>query len=740
MRDPDPDQVRPAIEEPPAGDPPTGPQPTTGSNRIEQRFANRPPGYPNALVWLRAGIMRDWRGVLGAFVATWFYVPVALLAAVYGAFSLAVIGLIGGTQVAESVPQELRDAPLIGGLIDAFLTRSGGVLGGFIGFGVGFLVGFLVLLVLPWRTVVDEPATLFTGLAGMVAAAALVGLLYTLYRVLLEPWLLSVSGARRLSRRETERLRPILYDCAQRLGLPSVPRLLIEDNTVLTNARAYSRHVVVTTSLLTESDEDIAALLSHELVHWRTGDEVTSAFVRGVALPLVLIHAVPTWLMRTFPHPVTDFLLFVFFWPVLLTMKYVVLPLHSRDVRAAEYRADAGAVLAGHAQGMRDMLEQRKSFESGRSGWDEAVCATHPASELRLDRLERLSPVAEAGGVRADDDAILVSSADLFPGPGSVANRQTLVVAGALALVCCLGGTLLTVTQWALFRPQVVVGDYFSALDDHDGREALSLLDPDVRAGLDGDQLAAMVGAKGYQPPTDVKVTSMKRDGDEAVATVAFTLAGQQVTSELPLRREESATLGLFHGWRITAGLTALSLPGVPGLTVNGVPVPVAEEGTVVALLPGAYTLGGASNALSETPSQTVAVRPGQDSVSNVRLTPTLTATGQEAAEQSVRQYLDACAATTVAAPENCPFRFYNGATVQKIAWKIIEYPKIQMELTGPTTARVSTPYETQGSARATGSTAGFYGTTPFTEDETFGVSGVLSLVDGKLTFRAGDE
>lgn len=60
-----------------------------------------------------------------------------------------------------------------------------------------------------------------------------------------------------------------------------MPRLLIEDDPVLTNARAYARHVVVTSSLLDESDEDIAALLSHELVHWHTGDEVTGAFVRG---------------------------------------------------------------------------------------------------------------------------------------------------------------------------------------------------------------------------------------------------------------------------------------------------------------------------------------------------------------------------------------------------------------------------------------------------------------------------
>ncbi|MEK8110025.1 M48 family metalloprotease [Micromonospora sp. M12] len=119
---------------------------------------------------------------------------------------------------------------------------------------------------------------------------------------------------------------------------------------------------MVTTAVLTEPDDEVAALLSHELVHWRTGDEITSAFVRGVGLPLTLAHALPTWLMRTFPHPATNFVVFVFFWPVLLTMRYVVLPLHARDVRAAEYRADLGAVLTGHVDGLRSVLERRLSF------------------------------------------------------------------------------------------------------------------------------------------------------------------------------------------------------------------------------------------------------------------------------------------------------------------------------------------------------------------------------------------
>lgn len=738
MSDPDVGpQVRPAAQPPPTEPRPSGP------GALDRRLADRPPGYPNALVWLRAGILRDWRGVLGSFVAAWFYLPLALLAAVWGGLSLGVLGLVaGGTRSGEALPSVVRDAPLVGSLLDAFLNRSGGVVGGFAGFALGFLAGFLVVLILPWRDAFDEPANLFTGLVGMVVAAALVGVVYTLGRVLLEPWLLGVSGARQLSRREAERLRPILSGCAARLGLPGVPRLLIEDDPVLTNARAYARHIVVTTALLDESDEEVAALLSHELVHWRTGDEVTSAFVRGVGLPLVLVHAVPTWLMRRFPHPATDLLVFIVFWPVLLTMRFVVLPCHRRDVRAAEYRADAGAVLAGHVAGMRSMLERRRSFETGRSGWDEAVCATHPPSELRLDRLERLTPATADPATAADGSPARVGTEELFGRPGPIGSRRAWVLVGALMLVGCLGGGGLTAAQWLLFRPQAAVDDYFSALDDRDGRGALAVLTPEARAAAgDGEQLAAMVGAEGYQPPTDVDVTAVERDGDEAVATVNYTLAGQELTAELPLRRDESATLGLFHRWQVAAPPARLDLPGgQEGLTVNGRPAPSAPEGVALALLPGSYTVGGERTALSETRSQVVYVLPGQESAGSPDLTPTLAPGAQATAEESVKAYLDACAARTVAAPEGCPFRYYSGDRVQKIAWKITRYPKVELTLTGPASAQVSTPYQARGSARATGTTAGYFGTTPFTEDEEFQVVGMVSVVDGKLTFRPGGE
>ena len=104
-----------------------------------------------------------------------------------------------------------------------------------------------------------------------------------------------------------------------------------------------------------------------------------------------------------------------------------------------------------------------------------------------------------------------------------------------------------------------------------------------------------------------------------------------------------------------------------------------------------------------------------------------------------MRSYLDACAAQAVAAPQGCPLRYYSGgATVKKIAWKITEYPTIELTLTGPTTARVSTGYESRLGARHRQHRR-LLRDHPFTDTGTFGVSGVLSVVDGKLTFQPGD-
>jgi hypothetical protein len=155
-----------------------------------------------------------------------------------------------------------------------------------------------------------------------------------------------------------------------------------------------------------------------------------------------------------------------------------------------------------------------------------------------------------------------------------------------------------------------------------------------------------------------------------------------------------------------------------------------------LALLPGAYTVGGQRNPLVETPARTVLVGAGQDSVGPPDLTPTLAAGAQELADQEVRRYLDACAAQKVALPEGCPFGYYTGYTVKSISWKIIEYPQVRLTPNDDGTVSVATPPDARGTARATATTTGYFGTSPLNVDDTFVVNGVLAVVDGKPTFQ----
>ncbi|MEV6810750.1 M48 family metalloprotease [Micromonospora sp. NPDC051296] len=708
-------------------------------------MANRPPGYPNALVWLRVGILRDWRGVLGSFVAAWFYVPVALFTAVVSA---VVTGLVfsftGGGFLEDQIPEVVRDAPIIGGLISSFLQQSGGAIGGFVGAALAFLTGLLLVPILRFREV-DNGVSLLAELAGIAAAAILVGVLYTLYRVLLEHRLLRVSGARELSRREAELIMPILHGCAQRLGLPGVPRLLVEDDLVSTNARTYARHIVVSTGLLTDSQEEIAALLSHELVHWRTGDEITSAFVRGVGLPLVLVHAVPTWLMRRFPHPATNLFVFIFFWPVLLTMKYLVQPLHRTDVRAAEYRADMGAVVAGHAEGLRAILERRKSFESGRSGWDEAVCAEHPPNELRLDRLERLQAEGDAAGPGTPPRRV-VGTAELFGGDDPIDVRRPALIGGAALLSVCLLSSLLGVVQWGFFRPEAAVNGYFSALADRDMDDLAGWLSPESEAAVSNDDLfVERIKSADYQPPTDVDIEAIDRKDDEATAKVSFVVGGNRTEAKLTLRRDEESTVGVFKGWHIVNGISAIPVDtGQQGLMINGVPVPASapagESPQVYSVLsvPGVHVVSVASNPLSETAPQTVTVLPGSDYGTPIQVVPALKSAARSSIDEQVKKYLDDCAQQAVAEPQGCPFRLSGYQDAEKIKWAISQYPSVQIDVLGPAAAQVSTPYEARGQVQVSGTYQAYYGAATFTENYSFAVTGVVTVAGEQLSFQPG--
>lgn len=371
----------------------------------------RPSHFPSVTAWLSVGMGRSWRGVAGALIGTWFYLPLALVTAVGSALVLGAAGFFGGLFGGRAqIPSVVADLPVLGAALDAFLLRSGGVVGGLLGVLLGLVLGFLGGLLLFWAPgfSADPVAGAGSGL-GVAAAGLSIGALYTLYRVGFEPALLRLAGARRLSRRERELIEPIVREAAARLGLANHPPVLIDDRPEPT-AIAHTRHILLSRGLLAELGYDreaIAGVVAHELVHWRNGDPVSAVFVRGVALPLYLVHAGAGWLIQHARHPLVPAVLWVFLWPVMVTVRFFILPLQAADARRAELRADQGAALAGHREGLRRVLSRLpRSFEGGRNGWTQTACALYPPNELRLERLEDPSgryPLPDPAGVPGPD-------------------------------------------------------------------------------------------------------------------------------------------------------------------------------------------------------------------------------------------------------------------------------------------------------------------------------------------------
>lgn len=372
--------------------PPTGrPGRSTGPAPAGPSGAARPPHLSGLRVWLLVGFGRNPRSVLAALIGTWFYVPFALLTALVSAVVLGVVGFSRGLTVGVDAPGFISDLPLLGPALEALLPRTGGVIGGLVGVLLGLVLGFLGGLLMFWVLAFDDPLAGLGTLVGVIGFGLLVGVLYTIYRVSFEGTLLRMTGARRMSRREQQLILPLAAECAQRLGLGTYPPILISDREE-PFAVAHTRHIVLSRGLLTEFRYDrsvIAGVLAHELVHWRNADAVSAAFVRGVALPLYLVHAAAGALIARVGHPLLSALVWLFAWPVMLTVRWFIMPVLAADSRAEELRADQGAVLAGYRDGLRQVIARlQRSFETGHNGWTRAMCARHPAAELRLERLE----------------------------------------------------------------------------------------------------------------------------------------------------------------------------------------------------------------------------------------------------------------------------------------------------------------------------------------------------------------
>jgi Zn-dependent protease with chaperone function len=371
--------------------------PSTG-----KRLFSRPPGYPNVGAWVVTGMFRDGRAIVGALLIGVLNLPIAFLFGGLGLIGGGIAAVTGFAGTTEPGPfgiagaETVQGIPIVGPAAESLLFRSGGVVSLLAGLVLGGLGGFLYGLALPWVAAFEDPVSGVGLLSGQVFAAFLLGVVHTLYRIAAEGWSLRTAGAREPSRRERELLAPLLLESSQRLRLGSYPKILIQDAKE-PHAYCGARHIVVNTGLLDEFDYDpepLSAVLCHQLAHWRNADAVSGFFVRGMILPYYLLYAAVKLAMSTFRHALVRLVLWLVSWPLLLSVRLVFMPLQAKGRRSAEFAADQAAVAAGHRQGLRRVLSRlQTTFDGARNGWDASICATHPATEHRLERTEEADTV-----------------------------------------------------------------------------------------------------------------------------------------------------------------------------------------------------------------------------------------------------------------------------------------------------------------------------------------------------------
>lgn len=310
-------------------------------------------------------------GVIAGWTTFVIAVEVAGFVAVYS----AVAGLIAATHALGAAALPGPYGAGAGGSITIVAALAAGVSGAL----GGFLVVAGATILLAPQVVLAE---LITG--------TLIALLTTVTTFRLEPWILERLGYRRMAWDERERLTPLIRDAATALGLDvdALPAILIVD-TVDTHAWATMRAIVFTRGL-TEmlDDEELAGIFAHELAHWRAGHPVGERLLWAAALPLVVAQGIALWFGQS-RSELVKFLAWLLFWPVNLTIRFVIAPVHGRYSRAYEFAADASAADAGvlYREGLRRALTKLSIIEAPRTGWEAALIRSHPPTALRVERL-----------------------------------------------------------------------------------------------------------------------------------------------------------------------------------------------------------------------------------------------------------------------------------------------------------------------------------------------------------------
>jgi len=349
---------------------------------LSEGRAGMPDRYDDGIQWLKNGVRRHRAAVIVGLVFGWTGAWIAFWGAMAGAFLGALVGLGVGS---ANIP-----------VFRTFgLGQSVSVVGVAAGVAVGIAGGFLVVLVY----LVLHPLALIGSLvSGVVIATLLVAITASYERAGLR-----LRGYRRLSRDEVRRVAPVVKRAADAMQLPSLPRFAIAQQ-VIPNAWTHMRTIVLTTGLLqTLDDGELEAILVHELNHWRNGDAVGLRCVWAAAWPVVLLYDLGVAISGNSPRTQVGvqirvssafrwIIAWLIAWPAWVMTKLIIVPLTAASQRRYEYEADAAAYKLGLGPQLTSALRKLGAFESGRTGWEAAMAATHPPTELRIEALQSPRP------------------------------------------------------------------------------------------------------------------------------------------------------------------------------------------------------------------------------------------------------------------------------------------------------------------------------------------------------------
>lgn len=221
---------------------------------------------------------------------------------------------------------------------------------------------------------------------------------------------------RKASMREEEKINPALEQLKvqykDKLGQSITVNPLILDMPYI-NGMAYGQNTIaISTGLLkVGSDEEITAVLAHEIGHLHARDGFFNLALFTASFPTYLFHNIFKQIFALLPKPTSlpngpDFVWLVQFmiftmsliilapFIVLWVLSYPVIWIFNGLEQAVqwpiEYKADQFAADLGHSEGLISLFERIEDEDiRAETGFLAKYFHTHPPTAMRIDRLER---------------------------------------------------------------------------------------------------------------------------------------------------------------------------------------------------------------------------------------------------------------------------------------------------------------------------------------------------------------